>query len=85
MWSVACVLVELYTGSVLFEGSNEASVFYRIFKLLGQPPNYMLESGTKTGKFFRKSRRTFEIIEFSLIPVLLFSLFIFVFSSYYLD
>ncbi len=69
MWSVACVLVELYTGSVLFQGSYEISVFYRITHMLGLPPIHMLEQGTKTSKFLRKVRRNYELIDQSLIPV----------------
>lgn len=35
MWSVACVLYELYTGYVLFRGDNEQQVINRIFSILG--------------------------------------------------
>ena len=52
IWSLGCVLVELYTGIPLFPGENESEQLLCIMELLGPPPEHLLESSTKKGQFF---------------------------------
>ena len=40
MWSVGCVLAEIATFSVLFEGDSEIEQLFKIFSLLGTPSAY---------------------------------------------
>ena len=37
MWSVGCILAELATSTVLFDGDSEIEQFLKIFSLLGTP------------------------------------------------
>jgi serine/threonine protein kinase len=43
MWSFACMLMEMYTGRVLFHGDSSATQFSSIRKLCGMPPESMLK------------------------------------------
>ncbi|CDS36426.1 dual specificity [Echinococcus multilocularis] len=43
MWSLGCVLAELYTGAPLFPGVDEADQLRCITRLLGAPPEEMAE------------------------------------------
>jgi dual specificity tyrosine-phosphorylation-regulated kinase 1 len=44
MWSVGCVLFEMYTGNVLFPGVNAVDQIRKILAIKGLPPNGMIES-----------------------------------------
>ena len=47
MWSAGCMLVEMVTGSPLFEGRSDLDQLVRIAAVLGTPPQSMLEHRTK--------------------------------------
>ena len=53
-WSLGCILYELHTGDPIFNGSSEQDQIFKITELLGMPPDGMLESGSKTQKYFRR-------------------------------
>ncbi|KAI9298493.1 kinase-like protein, partial [Neoconidiobolus thromboides FSU 785] len=55
MWSVGCILVELFLGLPLFPGTSEYNQLSRIVELLGNPPQYMLEFGKNSEEFFNKT------------------------------
>ena len=52
MWSLGCILVELHVGTPLFAGEDEHDQLIRFVALKGMPPQWMLERGKKTAKFF---------------------------------
>jgi dual specificity protein kinase YAK1 len=54
MWSLGCIVVELFLGLPLFPGSSEYNQVSRITEMLGLPPNWMLEVGKQAGEFFEK-------------------------------
>lgn len=54
MWSLGCIVVELFLGLPLFPGSSEYNQVSRITEMLGLPPNWMLEVGKQSGEFFEK-------------------------------
>ena len=52
MWSLGCVISELYTGRPLFPGENEGDQFLWIMSVLGMPPDSLLTHATKKGVFY---------------------------------
>ena len=54
MWSLGCIVVELFLGLPLFPGSSEYNQVCRIVDMLGLPPAWMLEMGKQSGEFFEK-------------------------------
>lgn len=66
MWSLGCIVVELFLGLPLFPGSSEYNQVARITEMLGLPPSWMLEMGKQSGEFFHKDaddfgRRTYRL------------------------
>ncbi|KAI9661106.1 MAG: dual specificity protein kinase yak1 [Bathelium mastoideum] len=59
MWSLGCIVVELFLGLPLFPGSSEYNQVSRITEMLGLPPNWMLEVGKQSGEFFEKTHDDF--------------------------
>lgn len=56
MWSLGCIVVELFLGLPLFPGSSEYNQVSRIVEMLGMPPTWMLEMGKQSGEFFEKTQ-----------------------------
>jgi len=54
MFSLGCILAELYTGYPLFPGENEVDQLACIMELLGLPPNHVLEKAARRKLFFGK-------------------------------
>ncbi|PIA19543.1 kinase-like protein, partial [Coemansia reversa NRRL 1564] len=52
MWSLGCIVAELYLGLPLFPGSSEYNQLSRIVDLLKIPPRNMLERARRTDEFF---------------------------------
>ncbi|CAI8024167.1 Homeodomain-interacting protein kinase 2 [Geodia barretti] len=65
MWSLGCVLAELYLGWPLFPGlcrSNEYDQISFIVSTLGPPPSCMLRNVRKACKFFSLNHLTYQWI-----------------------
>ncbi|KAI9244159.1 kinase-like domain-containing protein, partial [Sporodiniella umbellata] len=52
MWSLGCIAAELFLGLPLFPGNSEYNQMSRIIELLGPPPNYMIEVGKNSHRYF---------------------------------
>ena len=52
MWSLGCILYELYTGTPLFPGINEMEQIYLIMEKIGAPPIFYIENSPKGRIFF---------------------------------
>ncbi|XP_027884914.1 homeodomain-interacting protein kinase 2-like isoform X1 [Xiphophorus couchianus] len=80
VWSLGCIVVEMFTGSALFPGENENEMIKHIVLAFGNPPEYLLNSGLNTMQFFNKNdgeeepcgpwtlRRDTQIENVSFIP-----------------
>ncbi|KAI8146098.1 kinase-like domain-containing protein [Fennellomyces sp. T-0311] len=54
MWSLGCIVAELFLGLPLFPGSSEYNQLSRIIDSLGLPPVYMTEQGRNARRFFNR-------------------------------
>jgi dual specificity protein kinase YAK1 len=66
MWSLGCIVVELFLGLPLFPGSSEYNQVARITEMLGLPPVWMLDMGKQSNSFYEKmsdefGRRTYRL------------------------
>lgn len=52
MWSLGCILAELYTGYPLFPGENEVEQLACLMEVLGQPPDDLIAVATRRRLFF---------------------------------
>jgi serine/threonine protein kinase len=52
MWSLGCILCELYTGLPLFPGENEVEQMAYIVQVCGLPGPHLLEAGPRQHIFF---------------------------------
>lgn len=52
MWSLGCILAELYTGYPLFPGESEVEQIACIMEILGMPPNDFVQSASRRRLFF---------------------------------
>ncbi|XP_032973759.1 dual specificity tyrosine-phosphorylation-regulated kinase 4 [Rhinolophus ferrumequinum] len=52
MWSLGCILAELYTGTPLFPGENEAEQLACIMEVLGLPPTQFIQTSSRRQTFF---------------------------------
>ncbi|KAJ2791642.1 dual specificity protein kinase yak1 [Coemansia linderi] len=52
MWSLGCIVAELFIGIPLFPGNSEHNQLSRIIDMLGLPPTSMLERARRTDEFF---------------------------------
>lgn len=54
MWSLGCIVAELFLGLPLFPGASEFDLLKRMIKIIGaQPPDYVLKESKNTNKFFK--------------------------------
>ncbi|CAN3369647.1 dual specificity protein kinase Yak1p [Diutina catenulata] len=55
MWSLGCIVGELFLGLPMFPGTSEYNQIWKIVDMLGAPPRHMIEVGRNSMNFFRKS------------------------------
>ncbi|XP_071203759.1 homeodomain-interacting protein kinase 1-like isoform X6 [Salvelinus alpinus] len=54
MWSLGCVMAELFLGWPLYPGASEYGQIRYISQTQGLPAEYLLSAGTKTSRFFNR-------------------------------
>ncbi|KAI9319871.1 kinase-like domain-containing protein [Dichotomocladium elegans] len=55
MWSLGCIIAELYTGMPIFPGENEHEQLACIMEILGTPSPYLIAQSTRRKLFFDSS------------------------------
>ncbi|KAJ0764460.1 putative protein kinase CMGC-DYRK-PRP4 family [Helianthus annuus] len=63
LWSLGCILAELYTGDVLFPNDELVILLARVIGMLGPIDIEMLENGQETDKYFTKDFDLYHINE----------------------
>eukprot|EP00536_Pseudo-nitzschia_multiseries_P004781 jgi/Psemu1/188891/e_gw1.82.59.1 len=66
VWSLGCVVAEMYTGEVTFQNDSIVSMLSRIEAYRGSFPRHMIAQGRQSNRFFTKSGLLYEIMEFDL-------------------
>lgn len=67
MWSLGCILSELFTGSVLFQNETVQGLLSRVIGIVGPFPEWMLEEGKLVNKFFTKEKLLYQDVNKCLI------------------
>jgi dual specificity tyrosine-phosphorylation-regulated kinase 2/3/4 len=52
MWSLGCILAELYSGRPLFPAESEHRLLLKFTEVLGNPPQELLQASKRRGLFF---------------------------------
>lgn len=60
LWSLGCILVELFTGHVLFQNSSSAELVRRIEELRGPMPGWMIREGKHAHQFYSTSGKVLK-------------------------
>jgi serine/threonine protein kinase len=63
VWSLGCVVAEMYTGEVIFQNDSIVSMLSRIEAFRGSFPRHMIAQGRQCGRFFTKSGLLYEIVD----------------------
>lgn len=63
MWSLGCILAELYTGCPLFPGENEVEQLACIMEILGAPSDEVISIASRRRLFFGEFTEIFIIDE----------------------
>lgn len=58
MWSLGCVAAELFLGLPILPGVHEHDQLCRISEMIGPLPDWMVEQGSKSKKFYSRSTST---------------------------
>ncbi|KAK9373390.1 kinase-like domain-containing protein [Lipomyces chichibuensis] len=54
MWSLGCIVAELFLGLPLFPGSSEYNQICRIVDMIELPPQWMIEAGKQAAEYFEQ-------------------------------
>lgn len=55
IWSLGCIMAELWTGNVLFQNDSLVTLLTRVVGIVGAFPNRMLANSRHVGKYFTKT------------------------------
>jgi serine/threonine protein kinase len=60
IWSLGCILAELWTGYVLFQNDTVQGLLARVIGIIGPFPENMLKEGRLVGNFFTKEKLLYQ-------------------------
>eukprot|EP00929_Paragymnodinium_shiwhaense_P117612 TRINITY_DN8843_c0_g1_i2.p1 TRINITY_DN8843_c0_g1~~TRINITY_DN8843_c0_g1_i2.p1 ORF type:complete len:1073 (+),score=251.67 TRINITY_DN8843_c0_g1_i2:149-3367(+) len=63
IWSLGCIIAELWTGYVLFQNDCVQSLLARVLGIIGSFPAHMLTNGRLVHKYFAQDGRLFREID----------------------
>mmetsp|Transcript_15167 Transcript_15167/g.27463 ORF Transcript_15167/g.27463 Transcript_15167/m.27463 type:complete len:1219 (-) Transcript_15167:76-3732(-) len=62
VWSLGCVIAEMYTGLVTFQNDSIVSMLSRIESICGPFPRHMIAKGRQSARFFTPSGLLYESV-----------------------
>ncbi|CAE7284343.1 pom1 [Symbiodinium natans] len=68
LWSLGCILAELWTGYVLFQNDSVQSLLARILGIVGDFPYHMMTSGKYVPQYFTQDGQLYQEIEGAPCP-----------------
>ncbi|CAK9084324.1 unnamed protein product [Durusdinium trenchii] len=68
LWSLGCIIAELWSGFVLFQNDSVQSLLARIVGILGPFPAHMMATGRSVPQYFTQDGRLFREFERSTAP-----------------
>ena len=60
IWSLGCIVAELYTGYVLFQNESVVGLLARVLGIIGPIPEHMAKEGKLVSSFFTKEGILFQ-------------------------
>ena len=63
VWSLGCILFELFTGNVLFQNSSVQELLTRVLGILGPLPEEVHKTGRHSNKFFTAEKIVYQEVE----------------------
>jgi dual specificity tyrosine-phosphorylation-regulated kinase 2/3/4 len=63
VWSIGCVVAEMYTGEVTFQNDSIVSMLSRIEAICGPFPRHMIAQGRQSNRYFTKSGLLYELVD----------------------
>jgi serine/threonine protein kinase len=63
IWSIGCVVAEMFTGEVTFQNDSVVSMLSRIEAICGPFPRHMITQGRQSSRFFTKCGLLYEKVE----------------------
>mmetsp|Transcript_23909 Transcript_23909/g.68401 ORF Transcript_23909/g.68401 Transcript_23909/m.68401 type:complete len:743 (-) Transcript_23909:223-2451(-) len=63
IWSLGCVIAELWSGYMLFQNDSIQSLLARMISIMGPFPAHMLASGKQVSKYFTQDGRLYQLAE----------------------
>lgn len=70
VWSVGCIVAEMWTSNVLLENDSVAGMLARISAILGDFPEYMVSNGVESPRYFTSDHIVYEKTEDGLISLM---------------
>ena len=63
IWSLGCILAELWTGNVLFQNDTVQGLLARVIGIIGPFPEWMMKEGRLVGKFFTEEKLLYQDVK----------------------
>mmetsp|Transcript_107308 Transcript_107308/g.213027 ORF Transcript_107308/g.213027 Transcript_107308/m.213027 type:complete len:295 (+) Transcript_107308:3-887(+) len=68
LWSLGCIIAELWTGHVLFANSSVQSLLARILGIIGEFPSHLMMRGRHVPQYFTQDGRLYQEIDVPPCP-----------------
>lgn len=68
LWSLGCIIAELWTGHVLFANNSVQSLLARILGIIGEFPSHLMMRGRHVPQYFTQDGRLYQEIDVPPCP-----------------